>query len=366
MTHLVPTTSRQGAQGRIQLGSLELFAAERCNLRCEQCAASSPYLTEEEHPVAADVSTVLGHLAKVLHARQIKVLGGEPLLNPQLLLLLKRIRAAEIADRIRLTTNGILLGRASEETWALLDEVEVSWYPRAPRAPSRREIARLSQQAKRRGVRFVATPVTVFRVAIVDECISDAAVVQNIYDACEEAHGTPCHQVYRNRYFRCSRAPMLDKYLDTIGVEHEPFLERDGLLIDGRSSFWEELREYIASPKPLEACSFCLGTSGVLLRHRQLSAEEIRKKRSGVGRVSYHHDMLTFHRPWPIRAAQWLRRLQDLIVWSPEPTKLPGRAWAMFCQRLRATRAARIGPGRKRQTAPSSRGGGSGIGGQPG
>lgn len=346
-----PIASPLDAKGKIHLGSLELFAAERCNLRCEQCAASSPYLPQEEYPDAAAAANVVGQLAKVLHARQIKVLGGEPLLNPQLLPLLEGIRASGIADRIRLTTNGILLGRAPLELWDLVDEVEVSWYPRAPRAPSRGEIVRLSRVARRHRVRFTATPFTVFRMAIVDEPIPDSALVQRIYDACTEAHGTPCHQVYRNHYFRCSRAPMLDKYLDAIGVEHEPFLERDGLLIDGRATFGEELRQYIASPMPLQACSFCLGTSGVLLRHRQLSADEIRQKRSGVGHVAYHRKMLAFHRPWPVRASQWLWRAQDLFIWSPGPTMLVAGVWAKIRQRLRATTAPSSGLDRRWRAA---------------
>jgi len=40
----------------------------------------------------------------------------------------------------------------------------------------------------------------------------------------------------------------------------------------------DDLRKYMKTAQPLKACSFCFGTSGPLIEHRQLTAQEIRTK----------------------------------------------------------------------------------------
>ena len=87
-------------------------------------------------PVAALVGPAsalardLSVAARVLAPRVFKLVGGEPLLHPELVELVEVARRAAIAPRISLTTNGLLLPRMSEPFWRGLDAVTISLYPR--------------------------------------------------------------------------------------------------------------------------------------------------------------------------------------------------------------------------------------------
>ena len=68
-------------------------------------------------------------LATVFHSRELRIVGGEPLLHPDLPRFLAEARRIGIADSIVVYTNGVLLHRVPEQFWRLIDELRVSVYP---------------------------------------------------------------------------------------------------------------------------------------------------------------------------------------------------------------------------------------------
>lgn len=262
------------AQPKLQVRSLELYAADTCNLRCEHCL--SPFLTEKNLPDVQSLAQSLAILKPLLRAAELKILGGEPLLNKELPEILKVARASGVFEKIRITTNGILLSRASREIWELADVIEVSSYPSAHATPSEETLIRLYEIAQATGTEFEVWRHTRFQRSTVARRIEDDDIVADTYRNCAEVWSWGNHLLYDRRLYRCSRVHTLDRYLNGLGVDHRPFTELDGLPIDGRPSFAQELHEYLKSTTPLEACRHCLGTSGASEPHRQLSAEEIR------------------------------------------------------------------------------------------
>ena len=101
-------------RGKIFTGSLEFFLTDRCNLRCAHCAASSPYLRDPAYPDLTAFEESLGYLSRIMRAGQIKFLGGEPLLNRAINHFLRAAKRAGMFDRIRVTTNGVLLAQMDE------------------------------------------------------------------------------------------------------------------------------------------------------------------------------------------------------------------------------------------------------------
>lgn len=265
--------------GRVRVVSVEFFAAETCNLRCRHCSASSPYLNDPNFPDLDQLSTTLRHLSPVLSAGQMKILGGEPLLNPHLTEIMALAKASGIFDRLRVTTNGILLTKANDEFWNLADVVEVSVYPSTKRAVER-ALADARPRAALSSTELEVKLWPTFHRSITETPL-DADLVQKVFANCSEAHEWSCHQIHGAHFYRCSRVPTLDLYLSRCGIEHPDFTREDGLLIDSRGTLFADLEAYLASETPLRACSFCLGTCGEHLPHEQLSGEEL--KRHGQG-----------------------------------------------------------------------------------
>ena len=115
-------------KGKIHRRSVEYNLTEHCNLRCRGCGHASPLLPEKFASLAA-FRADLEALAEAFHSDELRIVGGEPLLHPQLLDFLREARRINVADRIVLYTNGVLLYKASVELWQLVDEIYLSVYP---------------------------------------------------------------------------------------------------------------------------------------------------------------------------------------------------------------------------------------------
>lgn len=292
--------------GKLVLYSLEVFLTDKCNLRCEHCSASSPFLADANLPSLERFSRALRCLTGVLRCGQVKFVGGEPLLNRDICRFLREARASGMFGALRVTTNGSLLTRMTDEFWQLVDIVEISLYP-GTAAPSAAELAAFERQAARFDARLESHEIRHFMQAVSATRNEDPELVERVFSTCGEAHHWSCHLLYEGRLYRCSRVHSLDRYLGLLGVEHEPFTLEDGLPIDDRASLLDDLRDYLGSSEPLKACSFCLGTSGVWERNRQMTAEEIRAAKRERPEPFDRRRLVT------AEEARWRNRVQDWV-----------------------------------------------------
>lgn len=106
-----------GPDGRIRLPKLDLNLTEHCNLACAGCNHFCP-IADQWFLTLEQCETELRQLSRfVSHVERIFVVGGEPLLNPDVenfFGLAKRYFPDAI---LTLWTNGTLLTRAPESFW---------------------------------------------------------------------------------------------------------------------------------------------------------------------------------------------------------------------------------------------------------
>lgn len=111
------------AAGSAAAPVLQIHPSRRCNLACGHCSTSSGPRVEQALSKPLLLSAIRD--AATLGYRHVAVSGGEPLLSPDLLPVLRRARALELGTSV--TTNGLLLGqRAWERVADLVDVLEVS------------------------------------------------------------------------------------------------------------------------------------------------------------------------------------------------------------------------------------------------
>lgn len=285
--------------GEIVTDSLEFFLADTCNLACEHCASSAPLVKKANFPDLLEFKESLALLRRVMRSKQIKFLGGEPLLNKDIAKFLAAAKASGMFERVRVTTNGLLLDRMGEEFWHNVDVVEVSRYRSGENALADAPVTRIRETAFRLGKKLEVVEKPEFFAAVVDERIPDPETVARVYADCGEAHRAPCHTLYKGKLYRCSRVHTLDLRLSARGVPHAPFTDVDGLAI-GPGLSADAVRVYLESPEPLNACSFCLGTSGRWLAQRQLSEKPGKK-------VAFSPDLLQ-------QAPGLLRRMRERVL----------------------------------------------------
>lgn len=240
--------------------AIEINAAAHCNLTCVACSHNSAHAI----PALADidqVNTDLTILSRWMQVNHVRVLGGEPLLHPDLPTLLRAIRATPIGKRIRLITNGLILADAPPAVWDLVDEVHVSLYP-ATRRFLTRQRAELRHLAEAHATTVVIKEFDHFRVADRPDG-TEPELTPLVYHTCQIANQWRCLTVEHGRIYRCPQAVYGPR-----GVPAASDAGLDFLQLDQISSV-SQVQAWLHGTRPLTACGTCAGSVGALFEHRQ-------------------------------------------------------------------------------------------------
>lgn len=255
--------------GKIRNSKCEINVAEHCNLSCQGCSHLSPVLPK--HFVSPrDLLADLSILARHYRADAVRLLGGEPLLHPDLPGVAAAVRASGVTERICVVTNGLLLARMDESFWLAVDEVEVSLYP--GRSPTAEQQSHSEGLARAHQVELSMNRVHHFRQSYTEIANTDRALIERVFRTCKIAHDWRCHTVANGMFFRCSPSYFLPRVLG----EHFAEPAVDGLRIEDTEDFGERLLDFLTAADPLASCSQCLGTSGHLVSHVQVRRAEFR------------------------------------------------------------------------------------------
>lgn len=247
-------------ENRLFLANMEVDVVDHCNLTCRSCSHLSP-IAKRQSVSAAELARDLSLLSVNIRVGRLKVVGGEPLLHPQLEEILHSIRGAKLCDRVALITNGHLLGRLTDAICALIDEIVVSSYSSAP--PDSEALLEASALAARTGVSFRIDSVSSFREMFRFDQEGPDNLTSRIFETCEIAHVYRCVSVRSGHLYMCPQAHSIARVK---GVDPTS----DGICISSDPDFVGRLLQYLSQEVPLEACASCLGTVGRLLEHQQL------------------------------------------------------------------------------------------------
>lgn len=254
--------------GRIQRPAFEYNLTEHCNLACHGCDHASPLLPEKFASLER-FKADLGALGEVYHAKELRIVGGEPLLHRELVGFLEFARSSGIADRLVLITNGVLLHKAEARLFGLLDEVRLSVYPQVKLAL---ELERYAEIVRARGAEFTPLFQDRFHRTLLNARNEDQEIVRAIYRACKLTGKWSCHAVHEGRYYKCSPAPFMSPRLARLGIALDD--AGDGIPLHA-PDLRGRLERYLEDTHPLASCSFCLGTSGPAEEHHLLNRKGV-------------------------------------------------------------------------------------------
>lgn len=253
----------------IVVESLELHVSNHCNLHCRGCSHLSPL----ESPSFIDLNKTiksLNLLKRHLHCKTIRLLGGEPTLNPILAKVVEEIKKIGIADEISLPTNGILLERITDDILKNLNIIEISNYNYSPKKQEK-IIEWVKSIKSKYNIRVIIYMYKYFREPYSTKKNLNMEQVKKIYESCIVANKWQCFNVYEDYIFKCPEALALSKH-----IKNETF-EKNGLRITEESDFEENLKKYLFNKDNLSSCQYCLGTVGRLFNIEQVSVEKYKK-----------------------------------------------------------------------------------------
>lgn len=248
---------------RLLRPAVECLIVEHCNLACVGCDHASDLLPER-FVSAATVQADLEALSTVAHFRELRILGGEPLLHPELVTILEIARQSGVADELVLITNGTRLRTASPEVWDKTDGVWISQYPgvRVPSLPEIQEIA--DRHDVWLWMKDTPQFVQLYRTAQ----RSNSRLTEFIYRRCLLTHVLSCHVVYEGRYYKCPPSVFMRRRATLLRRDPQGLAEEDSISLHGDDALLDTLQRFVSSQTPLDACSFCLGTMGRMTPHQ--------------------------------------------------------------------------------------------------
>lgn len=259
--------------GRVQTRALEYHVTDHCNLRCDHCCSFSPVLKKWfADPVQFE--TDLRAVGRAVAPEFVKIVGGEPLLHPELEALLVTAKRLAISPRIQLTTNALLIERLTPAGWDSIDMLAVSLYPE-PALP--KDLIRyMARQARTRNIEVSWKMQDKFTCLDRSETASYREA-KDVFADCWIRHR--CNSIKNGRFYSCTRP----QYIQKLAANPEDF-RADGVPVDEPDTGTLALliQSHLRQTEPLNSCFLCHGGNAPLETHRQLSPFEVRGKRELV------------------------------------------------------------------------------------
>lgn len=100
----------------------EMHVMDSCNLNCRGCAHFSPIFPDVLPDLNARLSDVKCLSEKISHIVRFYILGGEPLLNPEISNYIRGIRKILPETQLYIVTNGLLIESLTEDTLQCIKE----------------------------------------------------------------------------------------------------------------------------------------------------------------------------------------------------------------------------------------------------
>lgn len=229
---------------------IESHLTDHCNLNCRGCGHYSPL----SPPRFADLDAFrrdVGRLGELFDSVDaIHLLGGEPLLHPDVLGFAKVSRSTFPDAAIRLVTNGVVLPRMSKTFWdtmaALNVRVDVTRYPVRIDERTIRALARYHGAE----VRFTELRDRFFTIPLLRSGDADPA---RSFSACKGLFD--CAMLRDGQVFGCPVTALSPLFAEQFGWPEPPSIE-DAFDIHAPVT-GVDLLEFLSQPVP--RCRFCDG-----------------------------------------------------------------------------------------------------------
>jgi len=230
----------------------ETNITKHCNLNCKGCdhfapVAAPEYLAPEEYAKDVDRLGVLFHG----DAERIVILGGEPLLHPEIERFLEPTRRAFPQVPVWIATNGTLVQRMKKTFWDACRTyrvgILVTHYPIAL------DYDALGDFVRHQGVeyQFVGSSESGRTLWKFPLDLTGSQDPKESFDACRNAN--TCLTLEHGRLYTCSIAPNVPVFNRAFG-QHLALTDEDGIDIYQTQS-GQEILEAMAQPMPF--CRFC-------------------------------------------------------------------------------------------------------------
>lgn len=235
------------------LEQVEINLTSHCNLNCQMCDHFSP-IAKKEFADIDIVSRDLKRLAELTNAnlKRLLLLGGEPLLNPNINSFIEIARKYFPNTDVIVFTNCILLDKMSEDFWQACKEYNATIT--YTKYPIKLDFEKLKTKADYYGVKFEVAGYQEEKIKTSWKFPLDLSGKQDkLYNYINCIHATKCLNLENGKMYTCTVAPNI-RHFNEYFNKQIPLTEEDGVDIFKVSNLKELIRRL---HKPIPFCKYC-------------------------------------------------------------------------------------------------------------
>lgn len=230
----------------------EIHITEHCNLNCKYCNHFSP-LAKETYLSLDEYEKDIKRLSELFHGEmhQIKLLGGEPLLHPQIKDFIILTRRYFPKGNIKILTNGILLPQMNDDFWKACQQTGTIVY--YTKYPIKLDVEKINCQAEKYNVSLEVFNMEDDIKTLIYEPIDlqgKQNAKKNFYDCYRSNY---CITLKHGVLYTCHRAAHMHLLNEYFGTDITMSKENGINIYEANSG--QEILEYLIKPIPM--CAYC-------------------------------------------------------------------------------------------------------------
>lgn len=229
----------------------EVPITDNCNLNCKGCLFASNTTKTEQHVPYKVIETDAKRMAELFHdVPWIRILGGEPLMHPDIDKILECYRSIFPYSEIDLCTNGLLIPKIGDghRLWDCIKKNHISIHVSGYK-PTYSMLDKIDTILKEHNLSYVILKRDEFLKYYTLEPKNDMA--ENF----EKCIASGCYEVYRGQLSSCSGAIAFEKFNDIFKTNYQ-VRESEGYIDIHRStlSAWD-MKTKLETPSFI--CKYC-------------------------------------------------------------------------------------------------------------
>ena len=263
---------------KIFLEDLEVDLWERCNLSCAQCTHNSPYFdsTDDVYHLEQFKKDIKA-LSEIAHIGSFRIVGGEPLLNKNLVEYVKCIKEFNFANYVTIFTNGLVLGHTNNDVFSYIDRLRISVYTNLEKKKLDLIYSNIDKiQTLYPHLNVASNKLSHFSYFNLATKNTNEELVDKIYNKCYYSYEHKGFSIFNGRFYKCfasrKKYNFLKNHSKENNFEHLKEGTHDSISLIELTK--EKLHTYVSSKTPLEGCKWCLGTCGRQFDHKQIQTEK--------------------------------------------------------------------------------------------
>lgn len=231
------------------LAYFEVPITDNCNLNCKGCLFASNMTSGNQHISLDSIRKDAKRMAELFYdVPWIRILGGEPLMHPDIVMILEYYRETFPDSEIDLCTNGLLIPKMGDEFWNCVKSNRISIHVSGYK-PTYNMLEQIDVILRGHGLPYVILKRDSFVKYYTDRPDNDMDM------SFEKCIASSCYEVYRGKISSCSAVIAFEKFNKKFGTEYKITENEDWFDIHDPQANAKKISEALSRASYI--CKYC-------------------------------------------------------------------------------------------------------------